>query len=90
VVARELNVETVLDGSVRYADEQVLVTMHLSDGATNTSLWSDSYEHDFSEIFTIQNDIALEVAKALKAKMLPAERARVERALTTSSPASRR
>lgn len=38
VIARELNVETVLDGSVRYADGQVLVTMHLSDGATNESL----------------------------------------------------
>ena len=87
VIARELNVETVLDGSVRYADGQVLVTMHLSDGATNTSLWSDSYEHDFSKIFTIQTDIALEVAKALKAELLPAERARVVRAPTTSLPA---
>jgi TolB-like protein/DNA-binding winged helix-turn-helix (wHTH) protein len=87
VVARELNVETVLDGSVRYADGQVLVTMHLSDGATNTSLWSDSYEHDFSKIFTIQTDIALKVAKALKAELLPAERGRVVRAPTPSLPA---
>ena len=87
VIARELNVETVLDGSVRYADGQVLVTMHLSDGATNTSLWSDSYEREFSTIFTIQNDIALEVARALKTQLLPAERARVARAPTTSLPA---
>lgn len=87
VIARELNVQAVLEGSVRYADGQVLVTMHLSDGASNTSLWSDSYEHDFSKIFTIQNDIALEVAKALKAELLPAERARVVRAPTTSLPA---
>jgi TolB-like protein/DNA-binding winged helix-turn-helix (wHTH) protein len=87
VIARELNVETVLDGSVRYADGQVLVTMHLSDGATNTSLWSDSYAREFSAIFTIQNDIALEVASALKAELLPAERARVVRAPTTSLPA---
>ena len=87
VIARELNVETVLDGSVRYADGQVLVTMHLSDGATNTSLWSDSYEREFSNIFAIQNDIALEVAKALKAELLPAERERVVRAPTTSLPA---
>ncbi len=87
VIARELNVKTVLDGSVGYADGQVLVTMHLSDGATNTSLWSDSYKRDYSEIFTIQNDIALEVAKALKAELLPDERARVVRAPTTSLPA---
>ena len=87
VIARELNVETVLDGSVRYADGQVLVTMHLSDGATNASLWSDSYEHEFSNIFAIQSDIALEVARALKAELLPAERERVVRAPTTSLPA---
>ena len=87
VIARELNVETVLDGSVRYADGQVLVTMHLSDGATNTSLWSESYEHEFSNIFAIQSDIALKVANALKAELLPAERERVTRAPTTSLPA---
>jgi TolB-like protein/DNA-binding winged helix-turn-helix (wHTH) protein len=87
VIARELNVQTVLDGSVRYADGQVLVTMHLADGKTNTSLWSGSYEHELSKIFTIQADIALEVARALQAELLPAERARVVRAPTTSLPA---
>src|SRR5690606_17202538 len=87
VVARELNVETVLDGSVRYADGQVLVTMHLSDGATNTSLWLGSHEHDVSKIIAIQSDIALEMTNALKAELLPAERARVVRAPTTSLPA---
>ncbi len=87
IIARELNVETVLDGSVRYADGQVVVTMHLSDGAKNTSLWSDSYKREFSTIFTIQNDIALEVARALQAELLPAERERVVRAPTTSLPA---
>jgi TolB-like protein/DNA-binding winged helix-turn-helix (wHTH) protein len=86
-IARELNVETVLDGSVRYADGQVVVTMHLSDGATNTSLWSDSYEREFSTIFAIQNDIALEVTRALRAELLPTERERVTRAPTTSLPA---
>jgi TolB-like protein/DNA-binding winged helix-turn-helix (wHTH) protein len=87
VIARELGVETVLDGSVRYADGQVLVTMHLSDGATNTSLWSESYEREFSTIFTIQNDIALDVARALKTELVPDERERVVRAPTTSLPA---
>jgi TolB-like protein/DNA-binding winged helix-turn-helix (wHTH) protein/Tfp pilus assembly protein PilF len=87
VIARELNVEAVLDGSVRYADGRVLVTMHLSDGATNTSVWSDSYDRDYSAIFAIQNDIALEVARALKAELLPAERERVARVPTTSLPA---
>jgi TolB-like protein/DNA-binding winged helix-turn-helix (wHTH) protein len=86
-ITRELNVETVLDGSVRYADGRVLVTVHLSDGATNATLWSESYEHAFSDIFEIQSDIALKVAQALKAELLPGERARVARAPTSSLPA---
>jgi TolB-like protein len=86
-IARELNVETVLDGSVRYAEGHVLVTMHLSNGATNESLWSQSYERELSNIFAIQSDIALKVTQALKAELLPAERERVVRAPTTSLPA---
>jgi TolB-like protein/DNA-binding winged helix-turn-helix (wHTH) protein len=83
-IARELNVETVLDGSVRYADGRVLVTVHLSDAATNTSLWSESYDREFSNIFAIQSDIALSVARALQAELLPADRERVTRVPTTS------
>jgi TolB-like protein/DNA-binding winged helix-turn-helix (wHTH) protein len=86
-IARELNVETVLDGSVRYADGQVVVTTRLSDGASNTTLWSESYAREFSNIFAIQSDIALSVARALEAELLPAERERVVRAPTTSLPA---
>src|SRR6185295_13488008 len=61
--------------------------MHLNDGATNTSVWSDSYNREFSAIFTIQSEIALEVARALKAELLPGERERVVRVPTTSLPA---
>lgn len=83
-IARELNVEAVLDGSVRYADGRVLVTVHLNDGATNTTLWSESYERELSNIFAIQSDIALSVARALKAELLPAERERITRVPTAS------
>lgn len=86
-IAQELRVATVLDGTVSYADGRVRVTAHLSDGATNEILWSESYEHELSNIFAIQSDIALEVGRALKAALLPAERERVERVPTTSVPA---
>jgi TolB-like protein/DNA-binding winged helix-turn-helix (wHTH) protein len=83
-IARELNVETVLDGSVRYADGQVRVSTRLSGGASNTTLWSESYDREFSNIFAIQSEIALNVARALKTELLPAEREQVTRAPTTS------
>jgi TolB-like protein/DNA-binding winged helix-turn-helix (wHTH) protein len=83
-IARELNVESVLDGSVRYAEGRVVVTTRLSDGVTNTTLWSESYEREFSNIFAIQSDIALNVARALRAELRPAEREHVTRVPTTS------
>lgn len=83
-IARELNVETVMEGTVRYADGRVLVTTQLIDGATDVQLWSDEYEHEFENIFAIQSDIAVNVAQALKAELLPADRERIDRVPTTS------
>jgi TolB-like protein/DNA-binding winged helix-turn-helix (wHTH) protein len=86
-IARELGVAAVLDGTVSYADGSVRVTAHLSDGGTNEIRWSGSYQHELSNIFAIQSDIALEVARALKAQLSPEERERVTRVPTTSLPA---
>jgi DNA-binding winged helix-turn-helix (wHTH) protein/TolB-like protein len=88
-IAHELGVATVLDGTVSYADGRVRVTAHLTDGATNEIRWSGSYQHELSNIFAIQSDIALEVARALKAELSPEERERVTRVPTTSLPAYR-
>jgi TolB-like protein/DNA-binding winged helix-turn-helix (wHTH) protein len=82
-LGRELNVATVLRGSVQYAGGRVRVSTHLSQTASGQNLWSESYEHDLSDIFRIQSDIALELAQALRVELSPAERARVERVPTT-------
>jgi TolB-like protein/DNA-binding winged helix-turn-helix (wHTH) protein len=82
-LGRELNVATVLRGSVQYAGGRVRVSTHLSHTASGQNLWSESYEHDLSDIFRIQSDIALELARALRVELSPAERARVERVPTT-------
>ena len=83
-IARELNVETVMEGSVRFADGRVLVTTQLVDAATNLHLWSESYERDFANIFAIQADIAMNVANALEAEFTEAEQESIERLPTDS------
>ena len=83
-IARELNVEAVMEGSVRYAGGQVLVTTQLIDAATNVHLWSESYQREFSDIFGIQSDIAMNVANALRAEYSPEEQASIEALPTTS------
>jgi TolB-like protein len=83
-IARELNVGSVMEGSVRYADGQVLVTAQLIDAGTNVHLWSDSYQRDFSNIFGIQADIAMNVANALRTEFSPEEQRDIEALPTTS------
>src|SRR5690606_32955893 len=57
-IADELGVETVMEGSVRYADDQVRVTVNLIDAATHASRWSEVYDRRLADVFAIQADIA--------------------------------
>ncbi len=86
-IAEELNVETVMEGSVRYADNRVLVTAQLIDPETNVHLWSDSYNRDFADVFAIQADIAVNIANALEAEFSLAEQQSIERLPTASTAA---
>ena len=76
-IAAELNVETVMEGSVRYAGDRIQVTVQLIDGRTDAHIWSESYPGDLSDlatIFALQADIATNVASALQAELSPQER----------------
>ena len=84
-IAAELNVETVMEGSVRYADNRVLVTMQLIDPETDVHLWSESYNRDLADVFAIQADIAMNVANALEIEFSLAEQESIE-AVATDSP----
>jgi TolB-like protein len=84
-IADELNVETVMEGSVRFADDRVLVTAQLIDPVTNSHLWSESYNREFADIFAIQADIAMNIANALEAEFSLEEQAQIEE-LPTDSP----
>jgi TolB-like protein/Flp pilus assembly protein TadD len=86
-IAQELNVEAVMEGSVRFDANRVLVTAQLIDGATDRHLWSEQYERPFEGIFAIQADIAMNVANALRAEFTPAEQASIERVPTSSARA---
>ena len=86
-IARELNVGTVMEGSVRYANERVRITMQLIDANTDEHLWSETYDREFADIFAIESDIAMNVANALEAEFSLEEQESIERAPTESSPA---
>jgi TolB-like protein len=70
-IATELGVANILEGSVRLNKNKVRITVQLIRAATDEHLWSEDYDRDFSDIFSIQSEVAQEVAGALKARISP-------------------
>ncbi len=83
-IARELNVATVLEGSVRRAGNQVRIVAQLIDATNDEHLWAQTYDKELTEIFAIQSDVARQIASALKAKLSPREVERIEKKPTES------
>jgi len=86
-IAETLNVETVLEATVQYADDQVRITAQLIDPDTGAHLWSGNYDRPFKDIFEIQSEIATRIAMALEAELLPSEQESIEKAPTNSPEA---
>ncbi len=81
-IGRELNVGTMLEGSVRKAGSRVRVTVQLIDVATDRHLWSENYDRTIEDIFKVQSEIADNVARELKIKLLATENARIKKSPT--------
>ncbi|HTS20382.1 MAG TPA: adenylate/guanylate cyclase domain-containing protein [Casimicrobiaceae bacterium] len=71
-VAQKLNVATVLEGSVRKAGKRVRITAQLIEVASDSHLWSETYDRELDDIFAVQDDIAQSVVKELRAALLGA------------------
>jgi len=65
-IAGQLNVAHVLEGSVRKAGDQLVITAQLIDTTSGFNTWSKAYNRELKDIFAIQQDIAREVVSALK------------------------
>ncbi len=72
-IAEALNVEMVMEGSVRYADDRVLITAQLIDGRTGSHLWSEEFNRTLTDIFAIQAEIATRIAMELETQLSTAE-----------------
>jgi TolB-like protein/Tfp pilus assembly protein PilF/tRNA A-37 threonylcarbamoyl transferase component Bud32 len=68
-IGRALNVQAVLEGTVRRAGGKLRVTGQLTSVHDGLALWSDSYERDASDVFAVQDDIARSIAKALEIRL---------------------
>jgi len=66
VIAEQLNVRYIMEGSVRRAGERLRITTTVIDASTDTQLWSENFDRDFGDIFAIQDEIAGEVVDRLE------------------------
>ncbi len=87
VIADELGVSNILEGTVRRAGDKVRITSQLIDARTDEHLWAETYDRDLTDIFAIQSDVAKKIAAALKAVLSPEERQRIEQRPTESTAA---
>jgi adenylate cyclase len=84
-IARELDVGSVLEGSVRKVGDRARVTVQLIDSQTSEHLWTESYDRDLKDVLAIQSDISKTVAEALRVKLLDQERSVIESKRTVNS-----
>ncbi len=69
-IGEQLNVKTVLEGSVRKEGNQIRVTAQLNNAAEDIHIWSENYDRELKNVFAIQDEIAQAITKVLKVKLM--------------------
>ena len=75
-VGQELGVKHILEGSVQKAGDRVRINAQLIDTSTERHLWAESYDRVLKDIFAIQDDITIQLIKALHVKLIGGEQSR--------------
>ncbi len=76
-IAAALGVEGVIEGSVLCVGNRVRITAQLINAANDAYLWAESYDRDLKDVLTLQNEVALAVAREVRAKVTPQEQTRL-------------
>jgi TolB-like protein/DNA-binding winged helix-turn-helix (wHTH) protein len=80
-IARELGVESVLEGSVRRSGDQVRISVQLVRARPEQQVWAGSYERDLRDVLKLQVEVARNVAEEITGKLTP----EVQKRLTAST-----
>jgi TolB-like protein/Tfp pilus assembly protein PilF len=83
-IGRELDVESVLEGSVRKAGNRLRITAQLVDTKGGHHLWSERYDRELDDIFAIQDEITLAIVDNLRVRLLGEDKERVVKRRTVS------
>jgi TolB-like protein/DNA-binding winged helix-turn-helix (wHTH) protein/Tfp pilus assembly protein PilF len=76
-IARELNVDAVVEGAVEFAGDHVRITAQLVDAATDQHIWAEKYDRELSNVLLLQSEVASDIAKQIDLKLTPQQRERL-------------
>jgi len=79
-IARELNVDAVVEGTVLHSGDQVRITAQLIEASTDKHLWSQSYEGELRDTLALQNRVASAIADQIRINLTPREQAALKSA----------
>jgi serine/threonine protein kinase len=76
-IGRELNVDSVLEGSVLRAGDRVRITAQLIRASTDEHLWAETYERELKDVLPLQGEVARTIASQIKITLSPEEQSRL-------------
>lgn len=76
-IARELNVDAVVEGTVMRSGDQVRITAQLIEATKDRHLWAEAYERDLRDILRLQDDVAKAIAAQVEIALTPQEKLRL-------------
>jgi len=85
--AQQLKVDSVLDGTVQRAGDRLRINLNLLRTQDGASLWSDSFNVSFTDIFKMQDEVSQQVVARLRIKLKPEEQSRLARARSVNPEA---
>jgi TolB-like protein/DNA-binding winged helix-turn-helix (wHTH) protein/Tfp pilus assembly protein PilF len=83
-IARDLNVDSVVEGTVLRSGDRVRITAELVQVATDRHLWAETYESQLGDILTLQSHVASAIVNEIRVKLTPEDQVR----LATTRPVS--
>jgi len=83
-IGTQLGVSSLLEGSIQKEGNEVRIVAQLVDVNTGEYIWAGTYDKELTQIFAIQSDVSKQIASALKAKLTPAEKSRIEKKPTNN------
>jgi len=83
-IGKELQVDHILEGSVRKSGDRIRVTAQLIEVNTDTHLWSETYTRELDDIFAVQDEIAQAIVSALKVTLTGNDQAPIQSRSTAS------